>query len=335
MADLNLITDVPGLLVGHGADLRLGSGATVVLCETPAVAGVDVRGGSPGTRETDLLSPGATVDHVDAIVLSGGSAFGLDAASGVMDGLAARGRGFAVGPARVPIVPAAILFDLLNGGDKAWGAQSPYRDLGRAALEAAASGAFALGSVGAGTGAGCAGVKGGLGSASARTASGHVVGALVAVNAVGSPLIGGGPHFRAAPYERGGEFGGLGFPAVWPDEGFAPPLKTSARRTATTIGIIATDATLTGAQARRFAVMAQDGLALSLFPIHTPMDGDCIFSLATARNPEPVDLSTEAALGAAASLAMARAVARAVYEATTLPFPGALPAWRDLFGSKS
>lgn len=332
MADLNLITDVPGLAVGHAGDVALGSGTTVLLCEAPAVASVDVRGGSPGTRETDLLSPGATVDHVDAIVLSGGSAFGLDAASGVMDGLAARGRGFAVGPARVPIVPAAILFDLLNGGNKQWGAQNPYRDFGRLALDACTSGSFALGSVGAGLGAACAGVKGGLGSASARTASGHVVGALVAVNAVGSPLIGAGPHFRAAPYERDGEFGGLGFPPHWPDESFDPPLKGVARRTATTIGIIATDAPLTAPQARRFAVMGQDGLALSLFPIHTPLDGDCIFAVATGRTPGPVDLPTEAGLGAAAAHVIARAVARAVYEASPLPFPDALPCWRDRFG---
>lgn len=331
MADLNLLTDVPGLLVGHAGDAALGSGTTVVLCEAPAVASVDVRGGSPGTRETDLLSPGATVDHVDAIVLSGGSAFGLDAAGGVMDSLAARGRGFAVGPARVPIVPSAILFDLLNGGDKQWGAQSPYRAFGAAALEACSAGTFLLGSVGAGTGAACAGVKGGLGSASARTASGHVVAALVAVNAVGSPLIGHGPYFRAAPYERNGEFGGLGFPDQWPDESFDPPLKGVARRTATTIGIIATDAVLTGPQARRLAIMAQDGLALSLFPIHTPLDGDCIFSLATGRNEAPVDLQIETRLGAAAAHVMARAVARAVYEATTLPFPGALPCWRARF----
>lgn len=333
MAALNLITDVQGLKVGHAGDLALGSGTTVILCETPAVASVDVRGGSPGTRETDLLSPGASVDRVDAIVLSGGSAFGLDAASGAMDWLAARGRGFAVGSARVPIVPAAILFDLLNGGDKAWGAEPPYRAFARAALDAASEGAFALGTVGAGTGACCAGVKGGLGSASARSATGHWVGALVAVNAVGSPLFNGGPHFRAAPYERGKEFGGLGLPASWADEAAAPPLKTGATRAATTIGVIATDAALTSAQARRLAVMAQDGLGLALFPVHTPLDGDCLFSLATGRNTDPVDLRAEAALGAAAAVAMARAIGRGVFEAQALPYPNALPAWQDLFAS--
>lgn len=334
MARMNLITDVPGLAVGNAGDLALGSGTTVILCEAPAVAGVDVRGGSPGTRETDLLSPGATVERVDAVVLSGGSAFGLDAASGAMDWLAARGRGFAVGSARVPIVPAAILFDLLNGGDKAWGAEPPYRAFARAALDGASDGAFPLGTVGAGIGATCAGVKGGLGSASAMSATGHVVGALVAVNAVGSPLFCGGPHFRAAPYERDGEFGGLGPPARWADESAEPPLKGGSPRTATTIGVIATDAPLSTPQVRRLAVMAQDGLAMALFPVHTPLDGDCLFSLATGRSPAPVDPRGEAALGAAAAVAMARAVARAVFEAHALPYPDALPAWRDLFAPR-
>ncbi|MEW6254580.1 MAG: P1 family peptidase [Pseudomonadota bacterium] len=331
MGGLNLITDVPGLKVGNAGDLALGSGTTVVLCDTPAVASVDVRGGSPGTRETDLLSPGASVERVDAIVLSGGSAFGLDAASGAMDWLAAHGRGFPVGTARVPIVPSAILFDLLNGGDKAWGAQPPYRGFARTAMESATDGAFPLGTVGAGMGACCAGVKGGLGSASARTATGHWVGALVAVNAVGSPLFGGGPQFRAAPYERDDEFGGLGLPAIWTDEAAAPPLKTGATRAATTIGVIATDAALTPAQARRLAVMAQDGFALALFPVHTPLDGDCLFSLATGQRPGAVDLKDEALIGGAAALVMARAIARAVYEAHALPYSNALPAWRDLF----
>ncbi|MEP9378214.1 P1 family peptidase [Aquabacter sp. CN5-332] len=327
----NLITDVPGISVGHAGDLKLGSGTSVVLCDPPAVGAVDVRGGGPGTRETDLLDPAASVDLVNAVVLSGGSAFGLDAAGGVMSWLAAQGHGFAVGGARVPIVPAAILFDLLNGGDKDWGEAPPYRAFGHAAAAAANDGPFPLGTVGAGIGAQCAGVKGGLGSASMVTASGHVVGALVAVNAVGSPLIGAGPHFRAAPYERNGEFGGLGLPPVWPEEAFAPQMKGAAPRTSTTIGIIATDAILTGARARRLAVMAQDGLALSLFPIHTPLDGDCVFALSTGRAPLEGGFRAEALLGAAAAHVMARAVARAVHAATTLPVPNAQPAWRDLF----
>lgn len=328
----NLITDVPGILVGNAADLAVGTGVTVVLCEDPAVAAVDVRGGGPGTRETDLLDPAATVETVDAITLSGGSAFGLDAASGVMAGLAARGRGFAVGPARVPIVPGAILFDLLNGGDKGWEEHPPYARLGRAALEAAGPD-FALGTAGAGTGGTTATVKGGLGSASAVTATGHVVGAVVAVNAAGSPLFGSGPHFRAGLYEKDGEFGGLGVPAQVPDEAAFPHLKGGVARFATTLAVVATDAVLSPAQARRLAVMAQNGLALSLFPVHTPLDGDVVFALATGRRPLEAPLPDLARLGALASIVLARAVARAVYEAATLPFPAGQKAWRDHFAA--
>src|ERR1700735_4195204 len=180
----NLLTDVPGLKVGHATDLRLGSGSTVVIFDEPAVASIDVRGGGPGTRETALLDPAQTVEGIDAIVLSGGSAFGLDAASGAQAWLKEQGRGFAVRTARVPIVPAAILLDLLNGGDKDWGRYPPYRELGYAAI-AAASADFALGSVGAGTGATTVNCKGGIGSASAQTADGCVIGGLAAVNAVG------------------------------------------------------------------------------------------------------------------------------------------------------
>lgn len=328
----NLITDVPGLAVGHATDLATGTGTTVVLCDAPTVAGVDVRGGGPGTRETDLLDPAATVDRVDAIVLSGGSAFGLDAAGAVTATLAARGRGFAVGTARVPIVSSAVMFDLLNGGDKAWGEEPPYRRLGRAALDAVTLD-FALGTVGAGTGATTANVKGGLGSASARTASGHVVGAIVAVNAVGSPLVAGGPHFRAAPYERDGEFGGRGLPSAFPDETLAPPMKSAVSRAATTIAVVATDAVLDKPQARRLAIMAQDGLALSLFPIHTPLDGDSVFALATGRRPLEAPVPDLAVLGATASHVLARAVARGIFAATRLPQAGAQPSWHDLFGA--
>src|SRR5271168_148988 len=164
----NLITDVPGLKVGHAEDMRLGSGATALIFAEPAVASIDVRGGGPGTRETALLDPAQTVEGIDAITLAGGSAFGLDAASGVQAWLKEQGRGFAVGAARVPIVPAAILFDLNNGGDKNWGRYPPYRELGYAAA-ASAGASFSLGSVGAGTGATTANCKGGLGSASAQT----------------------------------------------------------------------------------------------------------------------------------------------------------------------
>ncbi|HSI39832.1 MAG TPA: P1 family peptidase [Xanthobacteraceae bacterium] len=329
----NLITDIAGLKVGNATDLALGSGVTAVLFDEPAVAAVDVRGGGSGTRETDLLDPSATVPAIHALALSGGSAFGLDAAAGIVSVLAEHGIGFAIGQARVPIVPGAVLFDLLNGGDKAWGRFPPYRDLGRlAALEAGES--FALGSVGAGTGATTATLKGGLGSASVETPGGHRVGALVAVNAVGSATIGDGPHFWAAMFEQDEEFGGLGPPAGRVALPSPPRFKGAPAGANTTIAVVATDAVLTKPQARRFAVMAQDGLARALWPVHSPLDGDTVFAAATGRKKladAVVDLTV---LGAAAADALARACARAVYEATALPWPGALPAWRDLWPAR-
>ena len=254
----------------------------MVLCDEPAVASGHVMGGAPGTRDSDLLAPEQTIATIDAVVLSGGSAFGLEAASGVMSGLAEAGRGVAIGPARVPIVPAAILFDLLNGGDKDWGAASPYPALGRAALDAA-SHDFALGSVGAGAGATTVNLKGGLGSASMRLDSGITVAALVAVNALGQATIGDSAHFWAAPFERDGEFGGLGPPPAYPAEATALRSKGQIERASTTIAVVATDARLTKAEAKRLAVMAHDGFARALWPSHTPMDGDMIFALATGR----------------------------------------------------
>ncbi|MEM7525412.1 MAG: P1 family peptidase, partial [Pseudomonadota bacterium] len=212
----NLISDVEGLKVGNSADRKVKTGVTVVTADAPFTAGVAVMGGAPGTRETDLLAPDKLVQAVDALVLSGGSAFGLDAAGGVMAGLAAAGRGHFAGGAFVPIVPAAILFDLANGGDKNWEDEPPYRALGRAALTAADA-VFEIGSEGAGTGATVAGLCGGLGSASLRLPGGETVGALVAVNALGSPLSPGSRHFWAAPFEIDGEFGGLGPTPSAPD----------------------------------------------------------------------------------------------------------------------
>src|SRR6185437_6754681 len=181
----NLITDVSGLLVGQAEDAPAATGTTVLLCEVPAVASVDVRGGAPGSRETELLGQATLVERVDAIVLSGGSAFGLDAAAGVMDGLAAMGRGFAVRDALVPIVPAAILFDLVFPGRQPWSGEPPYRRLGREAL-ARAGHDVALGNAGAGLGAKAGRLKGGIGSSSLRLAGGTTVGALVALNSWGS-----------------------------------------------------------------------------------------------------------------------------------------------------
>jgi L-aminopeptidase/D-esterase-like protein len=319
---------VPGSLLGHASDPLLQSGVTVVIFQAPCVASVAVLGGAPGGRELGLLDPAMTVERVDAIVLGGGSAFGLDAAGGVQAALREDGRGFLVAGQRVPLVPQAILFDLANGGDKAWGRFSPYRDLGYAAARAASADPVALGSIGAGTGATTATVKGGIGCASMVTAAGHTVWALAAVNAVGSPLIGDGPWFWAAPFEVGAEFGGLGWPARFGPE--ATALRTKGRnQPATTIGIVVTDAALGKAQAQRLAIMAHDGLARAVLPAHAPMDGDTIFAASTGARPlaDPRELTD---LGHAATCAFARAVARGVFEATSVP--GGQPAWRDRFG---
>ncbi len=326
----NLITDVPGVRIGHAEDLRVGSGVTVVLFDAPAVASVDLRGGGPGTRETALLDPARTVPAVDAIALSGGSAFGLDAASGVQAWLREQNRGFAVRTARVPIVPAAILFDLLNGGDKDWGRFPPYRELGYAAT-AAAGLDFALGSVGAGTGATTADCKGGVGSASAQSADGTLVGALAVANAAGSALIGGGPWFWAAPYEQGGEFGGRGLPSAFAASALEPRTKGTVGEN-TTLAVVATDARLTKAQAKQLAVMAQSGLGRAIYPAHTPLEGDLVFAASTGRRSLSDPIAGLTALGALAANVLARAIARGVYAARALPFPGAVASWRDRFG---
>jgi L-aminopeptidase/D-esterase-like protein len=337
----NRITDIPGLRVGHATDLRLASGVTAIVFDEPAIAAVDVRGGGPGTRETDLLDPERTVERVDAFVLSGGSAFGLDAGAGVAAWLAEAGRGFPVGAMRVPIVPGAVLFDLPNGGDKAWGRYPPYRELGFQAAAAAAED-FALGSVGAGTGARTGRLKGGIGSASAQVpGTGFRVGALAAVNAFGNATIGAGPHFWAAPFEEGDEFGGLGAPVRVPPEALAFPAR-ALPGAATTLAVVATDAALTKAQCRRLAVAAQDGLARALVPAHTPLDGDLVFAAATGAVPLAEPVVDLARLGDVAARVLARAVARGVFSATSLPGhapspplagTGLPPAWRDLFGA--
>jgi L-aminopeptidase/D-esterase-like protein len=324
----NLITDVPGLLVGNAEDVRLKSGVTAVLCDPPATAAVQVLGGAPGTRETDLLAPHNTVQAVDAIVLSGGSAFGLDAASGVQAALREMGRGFAVGPHRVPIVPAAILFDLANGGDKDWGRYAPYRDLGYQAARAV-SADFGTGSTGAGTGALTATFKGGLGSASTVLSNGITVGALVAVNAVGSATVGDTRHFWAAPFEMDDEFGGLGQPTPWPQDAATPRFKFRERQasaTNTTIAVIATDALLTKAEAKRLAIAAHDGFSRALWPSHTPLDGDLVFALSTGTSGKAPLLQDFIDLSAAAAATMARAIARGVYDARDAG-DDLMPAW--------
>jgi D-aminopeptidase len=328
----NLITDVPGVRVGHAEDTRLASGVTVIVFDEPVVASIDVRGGGPGTRETDLLDPAMTVERVDALALSGGSAFGLEAGAGVQALLRERGRGFKVRTARVPIVPGAIIFDLLAGGDKNWGRFPPYRELGYGAAASAAL-QFTLGSVGAGLGATTADLKGGLGSASATTGDGLTVGALAVVNAAGSAVIGGGPWFWAAPCEREAEFGGRGLPATLPINALEPRFK-GRQVESTTLVVVATDAVLNKPQANRIAVMAQTGLARALYPIHTPLDGDVVFAASTGRRTLADPLLGLAELGTLAANVVARAVARAVYEAVPLPFPGALPSWRDRYAPR-
>jgi L-aminopeptidase/D-esterase-like protein len=329
----NLLTDVAGLRVGHADDPRLKSGVTVVVCDAATIASVHVMGGAPGTRETDLLQAEFLVEAVDAIVLSGGSAFGLDAAGGVMGGLARDGRGYRVGSAAVPIVPAAILFDLLNGGDKAWGEEPPYRRLGAAAYASAGT-SFALGSVGAGAGATTADLKGGIGSAATRLENGIIVAALAAVNAVGAVTIGDSGHFWAAAFEVGSEFGGRGLPHPLPADAARVRLKglrsPGRPRENTTLAVVATDARLSKRDAKRLAVMAHDGLARAIFPVHTPIDGDVVFSIATGRTEAAPDI---VALGSAAAATVARAIARGVFEAT--PAPGdLLPTWRQRFGAR-
>ena len=330
----NLITDVPGLLVGNAHDGRLASGVTALVFEEPAIASIAIHGGAPGTRDCALLAPGMTVERIDALVLSGGSAFGLDAPGGVQHWLRAQGRGLAVGPARVPIVPGAILFDLLNGGDKAWD-RPPYWELGFAAAQNAAAD-FALGTAGAGFGATTVNLKGALGSASAVTSTGFIVGALVAVNAMGQATVGGTAHFWAAPYELGREFGGMGVAPVDAPGALALRLKGDPLPAAgqnTTLAIIGTDAPLTKSQAQRVAVMAHDGMARALRPAHAAMDGDLVFAASTARaSPTPSPREADE-IGALAADCVARAIARGVYEARALPFAGALPDWRGKFGS--
>ncbi|MEO6945471.1 MAG: P1 family peptidase [Nitrobacter sp.] len=328
----NLLTDIPGVRVGHAGDAALASGVTAVIFDSPAVAAMDVRGGGPGTRDSALLDPINTVERIDALALSGGSAFGIEAGGGVQAWLAEQGRGFTIRDAVIPIVPGAVVFDLLNGGDKRWGRFAPYRDLGYAAA-AAAGNDFALGSAGAGLGATTANLKGGLGSASAMTPEGVRVAALGVVNAMGSVTVGDGPWFWAAPFESGSEYGGRGLPPSFAPDMLTMRLKNGPAATAaenTTLAVVVTDAVLTKPQAKRLAIIAQTGFARAIYPVHAPLDGDVVFAAATGETPiDPLVGLTE--LGMVAANTVARAIARAVYEATALPFPGALPAWKDKF----
>ncbi|WP_088342761.1 MULTISPECIES: P1 family peptidase [Rhodomicrobium] len=334
----NLITDVPGITVGQAQDAGLRSGVTVILPAGRARGAADIRGGGPGTRETETMTHGGLVNELHGLVFSGGSAFGLDAATGVQSFLREQGAGFAVGAARVPIVPQAILFDLLNGGDKDWGRHSPYRDMAyQAATDAAED--FALGTAGAGFGAAVAWAKsgqrmmGGIGSASLIRDDGLAIGALAAVNAAGAVTIGDTPHFWAAPFEIGGEFGGLGLPAVMKEEWQVPVLKAGPMQN-TTLAVIATNAALTNSELRRLAIMAQTGMARAIVPVHTPVDGDIAFALSVGDHPMAAPPAGLIELGAYAANTLARAIARGVYEAGGIPGASDLPAYRDVFPRK-
>lgn len=324
----NLITDVDGLRVGNAQDEAVRSGVTVILPDERVVAGVDVRGGAPATRETDLLDPTCLVDKVDAIVLTGGSGFGLESAGGAINWLAARGRGFPVRDAVVPIVPAAALFDIVNGGDKNWGDNPPYRGLAAQACENA-SAEFSLGNAGAGFGAVCmAGrLKSGLGSASTVTKDGITVGAIVAANPFGMVTVPGQSAFWAWALEQNGEFGGLPPPSKPPADDLDYDVRGHLAGQ-TTLAVVATDAELSEAQATRVAIMGHDGIARAVRPVHTPFDGDTVFCLSTAKRPL-ADAAVLSQIGMAAGDCISRAIARAVYEAESL---SGLKSYRETYG---
>ncbi len=326
----NLITDVDGIKVGNSHDETSISGVTAIVPDSAAVAGVDVRGGGPGTRETEVLRPDCLVERVDAVVLSGGSVYGLEAASGAVSALASQKRGFAIHNFNIPIVPSAILFDMINGGDKNWGDMPPYRELGKKAVFDANE-EFALGNIGAGYGANAGKLKGGLGSCSAVTDDGIQVGAIIAVNPVGSVVVPGTHNFWSWELEQNNEFGGFGAPQIEGDLSL-DGLDGSRLGANTTIGVVATNVAMTKSQLQRVAIMAQDGYARAIRPVHTPFDGDTIFAMSTEKKemdkPEPLAL---AKIGAIAADCVARAVARAVYHADSL---GAYPGYRELFDKK-
>jgi L-aminopeptidase/D-esterase-like protein len=326
----NLITDIAGVRVGNAHDTSIASGATSIVFDIANVASGVTRGGAPGSRDTMLLEPEMTARSIDVVLLTGGSLYGLDAAGGAVSLLRGEGKGMRIGTINVPIAVQAIVFDLLNGGNKDWGRMPPYWELGWQATQAARSGAFPLGTVGGGYGATTANLKGGLGSASASTPSGFLVGAIAVVNAVGSTVIGDGPHFWASPFEVDGEFGGLGQPSHVPRGDLELRMKR-ASPPSTTIALIVADAALSKAETRRIAIMADNGLARAIRPAHAPTDGDTIIAVATLQKPLGDAVAQVTEIGLFAADCLARAIARGVYEATALPFPGALPAWRDRF----
>ncbi|MEM9223903.1 MAG: P1 family peptidase [Pseudomonadota bacterium] len=317
------IADVPGVRIGHAQDSFARTGVTTLVFDEPALCGVSVRGGGPGTRETDALRPGNLNPPVDALVLTGGSAFGLAAADGVQRALHSLGRGFRVGEHRIPIVPAAVIFDLT-------GEPADHADLGKKSVKAAvAASDRAIGTVGAGINATTANLKGGVGSASEHVGD-ATVGALVVVNAVGAVTAANGPWFRAAVFEHGGEFGGLHAPASADFTTVATKLAAEPGGN-TVIAAVATDAALTVSQLERLAASAQNGIALAVYPSHTLYDGDTIFAASCGTVSLDPALELPVGLAAAATRAVARAIARGVYAATKAE-GDRFPSWHELYG---
>jgi L-aminopeptidase/D-esterase-like protein len=328
----NSLSDVGGLSIGCAADERALTGVTAIVPDRRAVCGADVRGGGPGTRETDALAPENLVDAVDAIVFAGGSVYGLAAADGVAAAMGAEGRGYALldlpGVPRSPVIPAAILYDLANGGDKNWGDAPPYNALGRKAY-AARGEHIPLGNAGAGLGAIAGALKGGQGSASIVAEGGYTVAALACVNCWGSATMPNSRAFWAHPFEIDGEFGAVrpAAEAAFDAEDWGGAKFSAQPRANTTIACVAVDADLTPAEAKRVAQMASAGLARAIRPVFAPFDGDVVYALATAQKQTPAPRALAIArFGALAADCLARAVARGVYEATRV---GPHKAWRD------
>ena len=327
----NLITDVTGVLVGNSHDEIMKSGVTVFTSEKRFAAAVTVLGGAPGTRETDLLESDKLVEKIDAIVLSGGSAFGLDAATGVVDCLRKENRGYPLKDMHIPIVPSAILADLFNGGDDQW-EENPYGNLGKLAFNSI-SNSFRIGTIGAGYGATTSNLKGGLGSASIVLGNGATVGALVAVNPSGSVVTDGSNSFWASPFEIGDEFGGKEF--IPPKNIFTEYHRGDDSRKDnfsidnTTIAIVATDLELSKVELKRISVAAHDGMSRAILPSHTPYDGDLIFAASTGRKKIKIEPSDIYNIGNAAAICLSRAIARGVYEAKSEK-NDLLPTWQDI-----
>ncbi|MBO6674028.1 MAG: P1 family peptidase [Rhizobiales bacterium] len=317
--ETNSPADIAGVRIGHASDQKAKTGTSVVVFDSPSTASVSILGQAPGTRETELLDPSRTVDRIDALVLSGGSAFGLAATEPVVQELAKAGRGFQAGPARVPIVPAAILFDLANGGEKPDDLQAHYRSLGQSAFHNADR-SPRLGEVGAGAGATIGtGGSGALGMASCvfgkdapESLQGKTVAALVAVNAVGSPFLDRGPYLRAWPFELDDEFGGLGAGPVDPTRLFMKTLAEPGQNT--TIGCIITDTALDKRGCHSLAIAGQDGIAAAIYPAHTALDGDLVFGASVATSDPLSDPGLLALVQAAGTATMARSIARGIHK---------------------